>query len=134
MIDVQKSAVFSLLMTLVILSSWQVAEAADAVHGRHSLIHRPQIQPAPAVRPAPSLPQPQLHSSTPSPPVHRKVLRRPAAPAPPLAEATPITPADSDQTDPSSTTHQPYNLDDAQPEAELASPPAPQEPPNAEAR
>jgi hypothetical protein len=139
MIDLRKSAALSLLMTLVVLPAWQIVEAADGVRGRHSLIHRPQIQPTPALKPAPSAPQPQLYSSphslsTPSRTVQRKIVRRPAAPASPSAEVSPIDPGNSAQIDPPPISPQFDNPDDAPPEPEMVPPPEPQESPNTDAR
>lgn len=139
MIDAQRSAVLSLLMTLAVLPPWQIAEAADGVRGRHSLIHRPQIQPAPALTPAPSAPQPQLQSTplsqlTPLQSVRRKVVKRPVAPASPVAEVSPMDPSNSAQIDFPPPTPQSYNPNDGPPEAEMLPPPEPQESPNTDAR
>ncbi|MBL8037225.1 MAG: hypothetical protein JNN16_06945 [Nitrospira sp.] len=136
MIDVPKAAALSLVMTLAVPPSWQVTEAADGVRGRHSLIHRPQIQPAPALTPASSAPQPQLHSSSPSPstpsqPIRRKVVRRPAAP---LVEVAPMDPGNSAPTDPPPPDSQFYNPDDAPPELAIIPPRESPEAVNAEAR
>lgn len=135
MIDVPKAAVLNLLMTLVVFPTWQITEGADGVRGRHSLIHRPQIHPAPA----PSAPQPLRLSpppsrSTPSQPSQRKIVRRPATLVSPLAEVAPITPADSTQIDPLPTTSLSDTLDNAPPEPEMIPPPEPPEPPNNEAQ
>lgn len=135
MIDAPKAAALNLLMTIALLSSWPIAEAADSVRGRHSLIHRPQIQQAPAIKPAYPAPQPQLHASppsvsTPSLPVQRKIVRRPATPASPIAEVAPIAPANSAQID-LPPAPQSDNLDDVPPESDMVPPP---EPPHTEAQ
>ena len=139
MIDVHKSVVLPLLMTLVMLSSWQVVEGADGGRGRHSLIHRPQIYPAPALTPAPSGPQPQLPSappsrSTPLQSVHRKVVKRPATPGSRVAEISPVDPGSSAPIDSPPTLSQSYNPEDAPPETEMLPPPEPQEAPNTDTR
>lgn len=139
MIDVHKSTVLPLLMMLVMLSSWQVAEGADGGRGRHSLIHRPQIHPAPALTPALPGPQPQLQSSLPSrsiplQSVHRKVVKRPATPVSPVAEVSPVDPGNWAPIDSPPITSQSYNPEDAPPEAEMFSPPEPQESPNPDSR
>lgn len=136
MIDVSKTAIFILFMTFAVLCPWQVVEAADGVRGRHSLIHRPLIQPAPALTPASSAPQPQLHPSSPtlsppSQPIRRKVVRRPAAP---LAEASPTDPGHSAQTDFPPPASPFYNPNDLPPEIEMTPPPESPEPVNTEAR
>lgn len=135
MINVHKSAVLPLLMTLVVLSSCQVAEGADGGRGRHSLIHRPQIYPAPAL----SGPQPQLQSpppsrSTPLQSVHRKVVKRPATPGSPVAEVSPVDPGSSAPIDSPPTPSQSYNPEDAPPEVEMLPLPEPQESPNTDTR
>lgn len=135
MIDALKTAAFSLVMTLAVLPPWQIAEAADSVRGRHSLIHRPQIQPAPALKPTASAPQPQLHTSphsvsTPPQPIQRKIVRRPAPPAAPIAEVAPMVQADSAQIDPPQAP-QSDHFDDAPPEPDMIPPP---EPPHTEAQ
>ena len=136
MSDVPKAAVLSLLVTLAVLPPWQAAEAADGVRGRHSLIHRPQIQPTPALTPAP---QPQLQSSPPSQStplqsVHRKVVKRPAAPASPVAEISPMDPNNSAQIDFPPPTPQSYNPDDAPSEPEMPPPAESPESVNPDAR
>jgi len=135
MIDASKTAAFSLVLTLAVVPSWQIAEAADSVRGRHSLIHRPQIHTAPALKPTASAPQPQLHASppslsTPSQPIQRKIVRRPATPASPIAEVAPMVPADSAQIDPPQAPPSDH-FDDAPPEPEMIPPP---EPPHTEAQ
>ncbi len=139
MIDVHKSTVLPLLMMLVMLPSWQVAEGADGGRGRHSLIHRPQIHPAPALTPALSEPQSQLQSSPPSrstplQSVHRKVMKRPATPVSPVAEVSPVDPGNWAPIDSPPIASQSYNPEDALPEAEMLPPPEPQESPNTDAR
>lgn len=134
MIDVTKSATLSLLLTLAVFPSGQVTEAADGVRGRHSLIHRPQIHPAPAVRPTPSAAQPQLQSSSSSQPIQQKVMRRPAAQASPLAEVSPMAPSNSAQTDSLPTPPDSYNPDNAPPDTEMLPPTEPQESPDTDGR
>ncbi len=139
MIDAQKSAARMLLTTLVVLSSWQIANAADGVRGRHSLIHRPQIQPAPVLPSTPPASQPQLLSSPPSPatpsqPVQRKAVKRPMTSASPLAEVSPIAPSNSAPADAPLPTLPFYNPDDVPPEVEMLPPPEPQESPNPDAQ
>ena len=128
MIDVPKAAVLSLLVVLTPLIPWQATEAAHSERGRHSLIHRPQIRPAPAA------PAPQLQSSSPvqsifSQSVQRKVVRKPTAPASPFAEVSPVDPTNSAQSD-FPPPPQSYNQDNAPPEAEMLPPPEPQESPD----
>jgi hypothetical protein len=135
MIDMTKSAALSLLLMLALFPSGQVAEAADGVRGRHSLIHRPQIHPAPAVRPTPSAAQPQLQSSSPSKPVQQKAVRRPAAPASPLAEVSPMAPGNSAQADSLPTPPHSYNPNNTTPpDTEMLPPPEPQESPDTDGR
>lgn len=136
MIDAPKTAALSLLMTLALVPSWQIIEAADGVRGRHSLIHRPQIQPVPSLTPTPSAPQPQLLSppasrSTPAQRIQRTIVRRPTTPVSPIAEVAPMDPANSTQGDPPTTSASSTPLDDAPPEPEMIAPP---ESPHTEAR
>jgi len=135
MIDLHKSVALSLLMTLAVLPSWQVVEAADGVRSRHSLIHRPQIQSAPALSAAQSQPQSASPSlSRPSQPVHRKVVKRPMASTSPLAVVDPMASGNSAQTDPPPAASQSDHLGDAPPEPEMIPMPEPPEPPHTESQ
>ncbi|MBX3348773.1 MAG: hypothetical protein KF747_08485 [Nitrospira sp.] len=131
MIDVPKTATLSLLLVLAVLIPWQATEAAHSVRGRHSLIHRPQIQPASAA-PAPQLQSSSPVQSTSSQSVQRKVVKRPAAPASPVAEVSPVDLTNSAQID-FPPPPQSYNPDNAPPEAEMLPPPEPQESANTDA-
>jgi len=129
MIDVPKTATLSLLLVLAVLIPWEATEAAHSVRGRHSLIHRPQIQPAPAA-PAPELQASSPVQSTSSQSVQRKVVKRRAAPASPVAEVSPANPSNSPQIDFLPPAHHSYNPDDTPAEPEMLPPPEPQESPN----
>ena len=129
MIDVPKTAALSLLLVLAVLISSQATEAAHSVRGRHSLIHRPQIQPTPAA-PAPQLQSSSPVQSTASQSVQRKVVKRRAAPASPVAEVSPADPSNSPQIDSLPPPPQSYNPDDTPAEPEILPPPEPQEAPD----
>ncbi len=124
--DYPKPTFFALLATLTVLSSWQVAEAVHMEGGRHSLIHRPQVQTTPGLHrvPAPADPSASAAASSPSQPLTRKIVRRPPTPSAAIAEASSSASSSPAQTDPSRTMSQPVPDDDA-PEPELE--PAPQE-------
>ena len=128
MIDVPKTVALSLLLVLAALIPGQATEAAHSVRGRHSLIHRPQIQPAPAA-PAPQLQSSSPVQSTSSQSVRQKVVKRPVAPASPVAEISPVDPTNSAQSD-FPPPPQSDNPDNAPPEAEMPLPPEPQESPD----
>ena len=124
--DYPKPTIFALVATLTVLPSWQVAEAAHSEGGRHSLIHRPQVQATSVTKPVPSPANPTASAaaSSPSQLPTRKIVRRPTTPSAAIAEASPAASSSPTQPDPSQPMTQPVPNDDA-PEPELE--PAPQE-------